>query len=90
MGLAKSALPWHASALCRDFPEQLWFGPAGERQAPRTARESEAMAICAVCPVIDACLDHALTWPEREGVWGGTTWPQRREIRRKARAQRAA
>ena len=40
----------------------------------------EAKAICAECPVRQACLEHALAHREREGVWGGATERERRRI----------
>jgi len=42
----------------------------------------EAVALCRGCPVRAACLDHALAKPERYGVWGGLSAPQRERIRR--------
>lgn len=33
--------------------------------------------ICAECPTRERCLEHAMTWPERWGIWGGTTPPER-------------
>ena len=49
------------------------------------ADAAEAKAICADCPVRQACLEHALAHREREGVWGGTTERERRRIVRQRR-----
>lgn len=64
---------------CRDADPELFFptatvGPAFEAQA------AEALAHCAVCPVREACLDHALARLP-EGIAGGTTADERRRIR---------
>jgi hypothetical protein len=37
----------------------------------------EAKAVCRTCPVIQKCLDYALSAQEAEGVWGGTTAKER-------------
>ncbi len=34
------------------------------------------------CPVRAECLEHALTAPEEHGTWGGTSEPERRQLRR--------
>ena len=41
-----------------------------------------AKAICSTCPVREACLEHALSAREREGIWGGATERERRRILR--------
>ena len=45
----------------------------------------EAKAVCGECPVRVACLDHALGYGEKAGVWGGTTERERRRILRQRR-----
>lgn len=39
------------------------------------------------CPAVDPCLAEALKRPERFGVWGGTTAPERRAIARRQREE---
>lgn len=47
----------------------------------------EAKAICAVCPVREACLELAITRREKIGIWGGYTERERRRlIRQRKRA----
>ena len=46
---------------------------------------AEAKAVCAVCPVRENCLEHALMNREREGIWGGATERERRRIARQRR-----
>jgi WhiB family redox-sensing transcriptional regulator len=77
---------WQDDAACRTASVELFFGPEGERPTVRREREARALAICAQCPVLEACRRHALTLPEIYGVWGGTTEHQRAEWRRTGRA----
>lgn len=66
---------WRLSAACRGQETDIWYPERGEdHRVPR--------AICATCPVIVDCLEHALTWPETMGVWGGRTVQERRRLRR--------
>ena len=67
--------PWAAYAACAGHEGMIFF-PQNKRE------EASALAICASCPVVDDCLDHALDTNERFGVWGGTTEKQRRQLSR--------
>lgn len=51
-----------------------------------TLRPELARRLCTGCPVGNACLTYALADPSLEGVWGGTTWEERRQIRRNKEA----
>lgn len=64
---------WQLRGACRDVDSALFFHPEGARGPTRTAREARAQAICASCPVIEACRRHALSVQEPYGVWGGLT-----------------
>src|ERR1700727_2890640 len=37
-----------------------------------------AKRICGLCPVKQECLDFAIATNEKEGIWGGKTWNERR------------
>lgn len=69
-------LDWKAQAACRDLDTSLFF-PESE------ADSEEARAVCATCPVRQACLDFALLTRQHDGVWGGTTESERRRLRRR-------
>lgn len=57
----------------------MFFPPfAGERKNDKRAREQQAKAICATCPVRAECLAVAVAAGERHGVWGGLTSDERR------------
>lgn len=68
-------------AACAGQPTALFFGPGRVGREPRSARlfrESTAKAICGGCPARPACLEHAVTYPEPDGIWGGVTAAERR------------
>jgi WhiB family redox-sensing transcriptional regulator len=72
--------PWVVDAACADADPSLFFVDHGKPA-------SEAKAICAGCPVCDACLDFALQTKERFGIWGGLSERQRQaEARRRRQA----
>jgi WhiB family redox-sensing transcriptional regulator len=53
---------------------------------PEEDDEAEtAKAVCAQCDVRLVCLEHALTFREKQGVWGGATERERRRIVRQRR-----
>jgi WhiB family redox-sensing transcriptional regulator len=74
------ATTWRKQAACRGLDAKVFY-PATEDEADA----AEAKAVCAVCPVRQTCLEHALAHREREGVWGGTTERERRRIVRQRR-----
>ncbi len=53
---------------------------------PDNDEEAEvAQRVCEQCHVKTACLEHALTFREKVGVWGGATERERRRILRQRR-----
>lgn len=60
-------------AECRKHPEVNFFPERGEDPGP-------AKHICSQCPVKAECLDHALRFRERMGIWGGTSERQRKDL----------
>jgi WhiB family redox-sensing transcriptional regulator len=76
---------WQEEAACTGMDLDLFFGRDGEPAAEREARERRARSGCATCPVRAACLDHAMTVPERYGVWGGMSEDERAAHRRRRR-----
>jgi WhiB family redox-sensing transcriptional regulator len=75
---------------CRGEDPGTFFHPEGERGPARAAREAAAKAICASCPVLERCADHALRVREPYGVWGGLTEDDREHIYRIEREARRA
>jgi len=62
---------WQYEGACREADPETFFSPDAERGPRRRAREAAAKALCAVCPVVQQCLSHALQVREPYGVWGG-------------------
>ena len=71
-------LTWRQHAACRGADPDIFY-PSSDEEA------EEAKAICATCPVRQACLEHALANRERDGVWGGATERERRRLIRQRR-----
>lgn len=72
--------PWHSDAACRRDEAGLFFAPSKEPTAARLTREQSAKQVCAGCPVLVECREHALLQPEPYGVWGGLTAAERRVV----------
>ena len=70
--LEASARAWMLDAACRDLPTEIFFPPPNRQGAADTKK---ALAVCRSCPVREACLAYALTFPDRSlpGIWGGET-----------------
>ncbi|HVQ88821.1 MAG TPA: WhiB family transcriptional regulator [Actinomycetes bacterium] len=71
---------WQFAGACRRSDPAMFFHPEGERGPSRAARDAAAQAICASCPVLKECADHALRVREPYGVWGGLTEDDRESI----------
>lgn len=72
---------WSDRAACREQEPELFF-PIGD-SGPAHQQIEAAKAVCGRCPVIEACLQFALTTRQSSGVWGGLS-----EDERNVRAQR--
>jgi WhiB family redox-sensing transcriptional regulator len=82
------ALDWRTFAVCRDADPEIFF-PVGDPGDPFDPRNAEALAWCAVCPVRSECLTEALARVP-DGVMGGMTAAQRRELLRYQLRRQAA
>lgn len=71
---------WRNQAACRGIDPNIFY-PASDDDADA----EPAKAICDLCAVREACLEHALGVREKEGVWGGCTERERRRIIRQRR-----
>lgn len=84
MGVTRTGHPasgsgqsWRTRATCIGLPTEIFFSDDPSDIAT-------AKAACAVCPVLDDCLDFALQHRE-SGVWGGSTEQERERVRRQRR-----
>ncbi len=75
-----TALSWRERGRCLGLDPEIFYPPEDDEAAAEPAK-----AICAVCPVREACLEHALTRREKIGVWGGLTERERRRLIRQRR-----
>jgi WhiB family transcriptional regulator, redox-sensing transcriptional regulator len=71
---------WQLHGACRGENTSLFFHPDGERGPARARRQTAAKAVCGRCPVLDACLKHALSVREPYGVWGGMSEEERARL----------
>lgn len=62
---------------CQQWPD-LFFPDKGGTSEP-------AKELCQGCPVMLQCLEYALQSNEEFGVWGGTTFRERKRIKQNAR-----
>lgn len=83
-----ASMDWRHGAVCADEDPDLFF-PIGEA-GPALLQAEEAKAVCRRCPVMEQCLNWALTTGQEHGVWGGTSEADRRSARRRAQRQAAA
>ena len=82
-----SAWDWQRDAHCRDVGTDLFFPRENEPRDEVVEQERRAKHYCRRCTVRLRCLQHALTTPERHGVWGGTTPKERSVLARGARSE---
>jgi WhiB family redox-sensing transcriptional regulator len=72
---------WQVRAACRGPQAVVFFPPStAERKDEKQAREARARAICNDCPVIEPCLEFAVSIREPHGIWGGRTEAERRVL----------
>ncbi|MGZ4683662.1 MAG: WhiB family transcriptional regulator [Acidimicrobiales bacterium] len=69
---------WRSKAACQGLDPEIFY-PLDEEDT------DEAKAVCATCTVRESCLEHALGYREKEGVWGGASERERRRIIRQRR-----
>jgi WhiB family transcriptional regulator, redox-sensing transcriptional regulator len=71
-------IEWRALGACRGLDAAVFY-PDDDEDA------EEAKSVCRGCSVRVACLEHALMYREKAGVWGGATERERRRIIRQRR-----
>jgi WhiB family redox-sensing transcriptional regulator len=68
---------WQVQAACRGLSTDLFFKADDEPRSRKRSKETQAKAVCAICPVTTKCLDWALRVGETHGVWGGLSAEER-------------
>jgi len=80
---------WHEKAACRDQGHLDWHGPPGIARTSRRVTVKAMKAVCADCPVLDACTAWVTTdrtTDQLPGVLAGLTATQRRRQRTTSRS----
>lgn len=70
-------LQWMDDALCREIDAELFFPEPNK--VPHDAKKA-----CRLCRVRNPCLEYALSQGHLDGVWGGTTPQERKQMMRGA------
>ncbi len=73
---------WHQRANCMGVDPDLFFPQRG-------GSTREAKEVCRGCVVREECLEYAISYGEKFGIWGGLSERERRWLRR-SRAVEAA
>ncbi|MCM3849573.1 WhiB family transcriptional regulator [Pseudonocardia sp. DR1-2] len=73
-------MDWRSRAACRDVDPDLFF-PTAVTGATLVAAERRALAVCRVCPVLEACRIWAVA-QQPHGIAGGLTEDERHRARR--------
>lgn len=76
---------WKELARCKGVDPELFFPERGFNLGT-----AAAVAVCALCPVRDPCLDYAIRNREKFGVFGGKSDRARRKWRQHLRVTQAA
>lgn len=71
-------MSWRKRAACQGIDPDVFFPVSDDDAYP-------AKAVCEMCSVREACLEYALAYRERDGVWGGATERERRRMIRQRR-----
>ena len=64
---------WMKDALCAEVDSEMFFPEGGGSIA-------RPNAVCNMCDVKKECLDFALKTDQQHGIWGGTSYRQRKRI----------
>jgi WhiB family redox-sensing transcriptional regulator len=67
---------WQERALCAQTDPEAFFPEKG-------GSTREAKLICQGCEVRAECLEYALVFDERFGIWGGLSERERRRLKRR-------
>ncbi len=81
---------WQSRGACLNVDTSVFFHPDFERGASRAQRTSAAKAVCARCPVLTQCREHALRVQEPYGTWGGLDELERKVMIKEVRRQEHA
>lgn len=75
LDLVSSDYAWHGRANCMGVDPELFFPQRG-------GSTREAKEVCRGCVVREECLEYAISYGERFGIWGGMSERERRLLRK--------
>ncbi len=78
-GPLAGGLDWQDRGLCAQTDPEAFFPEKG-------GSTKEAKRVCMACEVRAECLDYALANHIRDGIWGGKSERERRQIRDERKA----
>ncbi|WP_336620187.1 WhiB family transcriptional regulator [Rhodococcus sp. G-MC3] len=81
---------WQLNGACRSMPISMFYPARGLKGYALKNAERSAKLVCAQCPVVDRCLQHALRTGEPYGIWGGQTATERSNRRTTSSRLRSA
>jgi WhiB family transcriptional regulator, redox-sensing transcriptional regulator len=79
-------MSWRDQAACRSVDGEIFF-PIGETGTAVRLQIMQAKTLCRSCPVLDKCREWAID-DLPDGIAGGLTADERRDIRRNRRNRR--
>ncbi len=83
IAIQKEIPDWYDEAQCIGSSTEIFFPQVGGKgESVHTAKMvSLAKSICQACVVREVCLRHAIETNEKEGIWGGKTFRERKRLR---------
>ena len=82
MDLYLESAPFDGTQLCKAVDPDLFF----PEDYTNRVTVLEAKAVCQSCPLTTECLQYAMSDSSLDGIWGGTTPQDRKNLRRRKRA----
>lgn len=70
---------------CQTTDPELWYGIPERDGFTQSSNYKPAKQLCSQCPVKNSCLEYALVAGETQGVWGGLSPDERKQMRSKHR-----
>lgn len=71
---------WMDKSACKGASIDIFVPELADNRNIKAAKQ-----FCQYCPVRPQCFAYALANPELVGIWGGTTYRQRQELRKRKR-----
>jgi WhiB family transcriptional regulator, redox-sensing transcriptional regulator len=81
----QEAIEKEGGVVCEQVPFVFFYDEEYETRVDERAKAKVAKDICAECPVKLLCLEYALESNETFGIWGGTTYKERKLMKRRSR-----